>query len=504
MNWLKEKSVLVLGLGETGLAMSRWCARQGARLRVADTRAEPQNKAALLKVVPNAELVSGEFQLGLLEGIDLLAISPGLPTNLPVVVEAQRQGIKVVGEIALFAQGLRDLGWRDGAKIIAISGTNGKTTTTALTGHLCNAAGLDTAIAGNISPAALDALMDRIDANKPPQVWVLELSSFQLETLDSLNADAATVLNISDDHLDRYQGLDDYAAAKARIFEAEGVQVLNRQDARVKKMARDGRKCITFGLDAPIGNADFGLRQRGDASWIAQGETFLLPVTELPMVGLHNAANAMAALALCVAIGLPPASLLPALHRFHGLPHRVEKVASANGIDWYDDSKGTNVGATVAALEGMGRPVVLILGGEGKGQDFSPLQDAVTKHARAVVLIGRDASLIAKTIGTTNKVLQYFAASMEDAVTIANREARPGDRRDSAIARERAVANRVLVPDPQRRDDATAAAAAFIPTHTDDRTLNGSKSACPLAQTIFVDPGGSQPTPDRDEHDADQ
>ena len=425
MNGLTGKSVLVLGLGESGLAMARWCARQGALVRVADTRAAPPGLDALRRAAPTAEFRHGEFDDALLQGIDLLALSPGLAASLPVVVLARTQGISVVGEIELFAQGLRGLGWRRDGKVLAITGTNGKTTTTALTGHLCHATGWDAAVAGNISPAALNALMDRVDAGQPPRVWVLELSSFQLETTATLAADAATVLNISDDHLDRYHGLDDYATAKARIFDGDGMQVLNRQDARVEKMARAGRRIMTFGLDAPNKEMDFGLREQRGAAWIVQGNRFLLPVAELPLAGLHNAANTMAALALCAGIGLQPIDLLPALRTFRGLPHRVEKIASANGIDWYDDSKGTNVGATVAALEGMGRPVVLILGGEGKEQDFSPLRAAAKKHARAVVLIGRDALLIAAALG--KNIPLYWAASMEDAVAISAQEAQAGD-----------------------------------------------------------------------------
>ncbi|MFY9329625.1 MAG: UDP-N-acetylmuramoyl-L-alanine--D-glutamate ligase [Georgfuchsia sp.] len=427
MSWLTGKSVLVLGLGESGLAMARWCARQGAHVRVADTRAAPPNLDVLRREAPATEFHGGELDKLLLQGIDLLALSPGLAPDLPVIVLARAQGIPVAGEIELFAQGLRDLGWRSDGKVLAITGTNGKTTTTALTGHLCNAAGMDAAVAGNISPAALDALMDRVDAGKPPRVWILELSSFQLETTETLAADAATALNISDDHLDRYRDLDDYATAKARIFDGNGTQVLNRQDVRVKRMALAGRPLITFGLDAPGNEMDFGLREKSGAPWIVQGNNFLLPVAELPMAGLHNAGNAMAALALCAAINLWPIDLLPALCAFHGLPHRVEKIASANGVDWYDDSKGTNVGATVAALEGMGRPVVLILGGEGKEQDFSLLRDAVAKHARAVALIGRDAPLIAEAIGSASGVPLHSAASMEDAVAIAANEAQTGD-----------------------------------------------------------------------------
>ena len=422
---LQGKRVLILGLGESGLAMARWCVRQGAKLRVADTRTSPPNLELLRSAVPDAEYICGEFDKKLLQGIDLLALSPGLSPGMMIVIHARAQGIPVVGEIELFAQGLHDLGWRQYCKVLAITGTNGKTTTTALTGHLCNSTGLDAAVAGNISPAALDALMDRADANKPPKVWVLELSSFQLETTETLRADAATMLNISDDHLDRYQGLDDYTEAKSRIFAGDGTQVLNRQDARSKAMARAGRELITFGLDAPGDMNDFGLRMNRGEQWIVHGDSFLLPVSELPMAGLHNAANAMAAMALCAAIDLRPVILLPALRSFRGLPHRVEKIASANGVDWYDDSKGTNVGATVAALEGMGRPVVLILGGEGKNQNFLPLRNAVANHARAVVLIGRDARIIAEVIGS--EVQQQFAASMEQAVAMASSHAHAGD-----------------------------------------------------------------------------
>lgn len=428
---INGKYVLVLGLGESGLAMARWCAYRGARLRVADTRALPPGLDMLRRDVPEADFHGGEFDKSLLDGIDLLALSPGLSPGMLVVIHARAQRIPVVGEIELFAFGLRDLGWRRSSKVLAITGTNGKTTTTALTGHLGTAAGLDTVVAGNISPAALDVLLARVKAGRPPDLWVLELSSFQLETTDSLAADAATVLNISDDHLDRYQGLDDYAAAKQRIFagadEGASVQVLNRQDSRVRKMATGRRRLISFGLDAPGNIDDFGLRPNRGESWIVQGDSFLLPLSQLPLAGLHNAANAMAALALCAAIGLAPVSLLPALRSFRGLPHRVEKIASENDVDWYDDSKGTNVGATLAALEGLGRPVVLILGGDGKGQDFSPLRDGINRHARAVVLIGRDAALISAAIGPDSPVTRHFASGMDEAVTIAANAARPGD-----------------------------------------------------------------------------
>ena len=437
---LKSKTVLVLGLGESGLAVAQWCVRQGARVRVLDTRAAPPFKAELQRSVPQAEFVATpldeNFDKRLLAGVDLLVLSPGLSGGLMAVIHARAQGIPVVGEIELFAWALAELGLRGGgprhARVLAITGTNGKTTTTALTGHLCRGAGLAAGVAGNISPAALTALMACLDAGKLPDVWVLELSSFQLETLDSLDADAATVLNVSDDHLDRYIDLDEYASAKARIFRASGetpgVQVLNRQDERTKRMAVPGRRLVSFGLDAPGNVDDFGLRTNRGEPWIVRGDSFLLPVSDLPINGLHNAANAMAALALCAAIDLPPVSLLPALRNFRGLPHRVEKIAEINGVTWIDDSKGTNVGATVAAIDGLTSPtrkVVVILGGDGKGQDFSPLCAAVA-GARAAVLIGRDGPRIGEAIAGCG-VPVLVAADLETAVIRAAENAQRGD-----------------------------------------------------------------------------
>jgi UDP-N-acetylmuramoylalanine--D-glutamate ligase len=427
---LSGKRVLILGLGETGLACARWCLRQGALVRVVDSRSQPPYLTALREQASGAGFsampMNETFDKAVLAGVDLLVLSPGLPAGMLPVLHARALGIPVVGEIELFAWGLQRLGVRQQCRILAITGTNGKTTTTSLAGHLCRAAGRLTGVAGNISPAALTALLAFLDEGRLPEVWVLELSSFQLETTASLNADAATVLNISDDHLDRYIDLDDYAAAKARVFAGDGVQVLNRQDERVKRMALPGRQLVTFGLDAPGNEADFGLRENRNEPWLVQGDHFLMPVRELPIAGLHNAANAMAALALCSAIGFAPVRLLPALRDFRGLAHRVERVAEAGDVTWYDDSKGTNVGATLAALTGMGRPVVLILGGDGKGQDFSPLRDAVARHARAVVLIGRDAPLIHQAIAGCGRPL-LPVGSLEEAVAIAAGQAQPGD-----------------------------------------------------------------------------
>jgi UDP-N-acetylmuramoylalanine--D-glutamate ligase len=427
---LKAKLVLVLGLGETGLACARWCDRQGALVRVLDSRREPPYLSVLNQQVPRASFtcsaMNETFDKTLLDHVDLLVVSPGLSAGLMAVLHARARGIPVLGEIELFARALHSLGVRASSRVIAITGTNGKTTTTALTGHLCRASGRATAVAGNISPAALSALMTCQDEGRLPEVWVLELSSFQLETLESLHADAATVLNITDDHLDRYIDLDDYATAKARVFIGDGIQVLNRQDPRVKDMAVGGRRLVTFGLDAPGNEDDFGLRQNRREPWLVQGDRFLLPVRELPIAGLHNATNVMAALALCAGIGIDAVGLLPALREFRGLPHRVERIAEIAGVTYFDDSKGTNVGATVAALSGMGRKVVVILGGDGKGQDFSPLKEAVARHARAVVLIGRDGPLIGQAIAGAD-LPQLPATDLEQAVHLAAEQAQPGD-----------------------------------------------------------------------------
>jgi UDP-N-acetylmuramoylalanine--D-glutamate ligase len=427
MKDLAGRLVLVLGIGESGLAMARWCARAGAHLRVADSRATPPMRAALADAVPGAEIVCGPFDARLLDGVELLALSPGIDAREPVVVAARERGIAVAGEMALFAAALDALDARRTTRIVAITGTNGKSTTTALTAVVLGACGIDAVAAGNISPAALAVLCDRLDEGCAlPACWVLELSSFQLESAGTFAADAATVLNISDDHLDRHGSVDDYAAVKARIFAGDGVQVLNRDDARVAAMAREGRSHVTFGADAPQ-PGEFGLIERDGETWIAQGATPLVPLSALSIAGRHNALNAMAALALGAAAGGDMPRMIAALKRFRGLPHRVEPIARrADGVVFYDDSKGTNVGSTVAALAGLGRPVVLIAGGDGKGQDFAPLADAVAEHARATVLIGRDAPVIASAL-EMRRCASTRATDLSDAVQRADALARRGD-----------------------------------------------------------------------------
>lgn len=448
---LAGKRVLVLGLGDTGLAVARWATRLGARVRVADTRQAPP-RAADLKA---AELVTGAFDTGLLAGVDLLCTSPGLALSEPLVQEALARGVSLVGEIELFAWHLRR--GANPVRVVAVTGTNGKTTVSALTGHLLRAAGVDCEIAGNIGPAALEALMRRLDASKPPAAWVLELSSYQLETTWSLAPDAAAMLNLSEDHLDRYADLAEYGAAKARVFQGAGVQVLNRDDPRSAALALPGRRHITFGLDAPPGGEDFGVVSRDGRRWLVQGEADLIEAEALPIHGWHNAANALAAAALARAVGAARESIGEGLRTFKGLPHRLERVAVRGGVAWYDDSKGTNVGATIAALRGLDGKVVLIAGGDGKGQDFTPLAAPVAERARRVLLIGRDAPLIARALEPAGVSLE-LCGSLEHAVERAAACARPGD----AVLLSPACASFDMFRDYRHRGEVFAAAVRSL------------------------------------------
>jgi UDP-N-acetylmuramoylalanine--D-glutamate ligase len=413
---LKDKQVLVLGLGDTGLSALRWLNAQGARLSVADTRDNPPGVATLKAEFPQVKLYSGAFTAAMFADVDLVVASPGVPLNEPEIQAAIQRGVSVVGDVELFAQ------YRPaGTKVIAITGANGKTTVTTLVGEMCKTAGLKTIVAGNIGLPVLDALgMDT------PDVYVLELSSFQLETTSSLVIDAATMLNLSEDHMDRYASMQDYAIAKARIFYNAKLQVLNRDDAWSMLMARAKLPQVTFGLDAVEDEHSYGLKTVDGEMWLSCGEHDLMNVRDLKISGLHNAANALAAIALCRGIGIDYAPIIQTLYNFKGLPHRVEWVANIDDVDYFDDSKGTNVGATCAALSGLSQKVVLIAGGDGKGQDFSPLKQPVTDNARAVVLIGRDAPLIEKELLETGVAL-YHAADLPEAVNIARKLAQAQD-----------------------------------------------------------------------------
>ena len=503
MNYLADLSVLVLGLGESGLAMARWCARSGAQVQVWDSRAQPPQAVALHAAVPGVVLFSGALVAEHLAGVQMVLKSPGLaphdPRIAPLIDAARASGIAVGGELDLFGRALADLkaGCGYAPKVLAITGTNGKTTTTAMCALLVARCGLRVAAAGNIGPTMLDTLAAALDlaplqaesvAEHLPEVWVLELSSFQLDGVRGFEPSAAAVLNISQDHLDWHGTMDAYAAAKARIFgvnanananananpDSAAVMVVNRDDLRVEAMVPPpvavlvrggrgkpspsvGRKVVRFGLEAPQRPGDFGLVVENGMAWLVRArevdETLvrrkagrpngdeaiqlqrLMPADALHLRGRHNAANALAALALATAIGCPLHALLHGLRDYHGEPHRVQLIASLGGIEAFDDSKGTNVGATVAALVGLGTDkapsrLVVILGGDGKGQDFSLLAAPVARHARAVALIGRDAASIAAALDAdpaAAAVPRRQHASLEAAVAWCFEQARPGD-----------------------------------------------------------------------------
>ena len=427
---LTGKKVLVLGLGESGLAMARWSAYCGAQVTVSDTREHPDRLPQLKKDIPEAIFMGGPFDALNLNGVDIIAVSPGLRPFVelkPILAYSQEHDVPVWSEIEMFAQALKMLEIEKGyhPAIIAVTGTNGKTTTTSLTGHMCQAAGKTVRLAGNISPAALDVLLETIKAQTLPEVWVLELSSFQLFTTNTLRADAATVLNVTQDHLDWHGSMQAYADAKAKIFGEGTVRVLNREDRMVMAMHSAKDLVVTFGGDATKQKGHFGLHTVRDVEWLSVGTGNgihdLMPANALKIQGRHNASNALAALALCSSIGLPFAPLLTALREYQGEPHRVELIATIKGVRYVDDSKGTNVGATLAAIKGLGhgdtgrKNLILIVGGLGKGQDFSPLCHAVATHVKAVLLIGRDAHHIYDELKNTG-VKQIYCDSLEQAV----------------------------------------------------------------------------------------
>ena len=557
MNALQDQHVLILGLGISGLSMARWCVRHGARVTVADTRETPPSLAALRAECPSADFVAGAFDEALLAraGWNLIARSPGLPPEqlAPARAWALEHAVAFVGELDLFAQALCDLSQREvlpyRPKVLAITGTNGKTTVTSLTGLLLQRAGLRVAVAGNIGPALLDVLSAALDAEREgeaqdaaraaaetqtaepevahedipdavpaadearateepaeaveaveaadaaeasaddegptllvpppppvpepphlPQAWVLELSSFQLDGTAGGPWDrvptAATVLNLSEDHLDWHGSMAAYAQAKAAVFGVQALMLLNREDPLVAAMApglvtvkisgrnrqQSARPWTSFGLDTPARAGEWGIESVNGMEWLVRALALdetrqrgraqdgdeeiyfqrLMPVDALRIRGRHNAANALAALSLATSTGAPLAPMLHGLREYRGEPHRVEPIGILDEVEYFDDSKGTNVGATLAAIRGLGadRRLVVILGGDGKGQDFNPLAEPLARHARAVVLIGRDAPKIRAQVA---EALQQAglplldAASLPEAVTLSSLQARAGD-----------------------------------------------------------------------------
>ncbi len=409
-----EGLTLVVGLGQTGLACARFLAARSEPFAVVDSRIHPPGLEELRREMPQVPVWLGEFDDELFRHAARLLLSPGIAPQEPAVSTAQSLGVEVLGDIELFAREAK-------AAVVAITGSNGKSTVTALLGEMAREAGKKVLVGGNIGIPVLELLNE-----EPPDLYVLELSSFQLEVTRSLNCRAAVVLNLSDDHLDRHLTMDNYAAIKSGIYAGDGVMVINADDPQVAAMVQPDREVVRFSLDEPVGQNDFGLCQIDGVDWLSRGNEALMAVTEMRMPGRHNQANALAALALGKAVGLEVAAMLQTLRKFPGLPHRCQWIAEIDGVNYYEDSKGTNVGATLAALEGMpGEKVVLIAGGQGKGQDFSPLRAVLAQRARALVLIGEDAPLIQHAVDEA--VLIEFAQDMEQAVARATEAARPGD-----------------------------------------------------------------------------
>ena len=411
---LKNKKVLVAGLGGTGLSVLAYCAHVSIDAAGFDAHLSETQHTDFQNKFPQFALFSGSLKDALM-GRDVLVLSPGITRRLPEIVEFEQRGGTVIGDVAILADLLKN----QTDKIIAITGSNGKTTTTSLVGHLCERAGLDTVVAGNIGTPVLEAWLAR--GGKSADVWVLELSSFQLETTPYLNADAATCLNISEDHLDRYDDLLDYARAKDAIFNGQAVQVLNADDAFCVAMKRENRDVKYFSLNKST-NYYFDVVSGS----LKHQKTNLMQQNEIPLQGNHNTANVLAALALCESIGLPREILLQNIKTFRGLPHRVEKVGEKNGVVFIDDSKGTNVGATVAAIAGLPETIWLIAGGMGKGQDFTPLRDVLRDKAGAVFLIGVDAPKMAHDLDGCGVDL-IFCDTLPQAVQQAFAAAKSGE-----------------------------------------------------------------------------
>jgi UDP-N-acetylmuramoylalanine--D-glutamate ligase len=403
---ISGKRVAVFGLGDTGLSLARYAfARGAAHVLVLDSRAQPPNESKLRENVPTAQLKTGIFSPDAARSSDILMMSPGVSAYEAAVSNAVARGVPIVGDIDVFARHIPTT-----THTIGITGSNGKTTTTALCGALCRAAGLATLVAGNIGTTVLDELTTIERTQKWPDSIVLELSSFQLEATKALRCTSAAVLNYFD-----------YAAVKATVYAQTKRQVVNRDDPLVSTMRRSDREAVTFGQSVPTAQ-NYG----SNKTWLLRGEERLLEVSALTLQGWHNHMNALAALALVEPVcGLSPA-MLSALRAFAGLPHRMVVVGTHNEVRYIDDSKATNVGAVVAGLAGLGRKAVLIAGGDGKGQDFSPLRSVVDQHARAVVLIGRDAEKIAAALDGVAAPLRR-ASSLPDAVRQSAELAQSGD-----------------------------------------------------------------------------
>ncbi|MFQ5935636.1 MAG: UDP-N-acetylmuramoyl-L-alanine--D-glutamate ligase [Acidiferrobacterales bacterium] len=409
----RAQRALVIGLGLTGLSCARYLVRCGYRVVVVDSREKPPMLGELAASAAAVECHTGVWDPMLFQDPGLLVVSPGVSLREPLIAQAISNGIPAVGDIELFARAVA-------APVLAVTGVNGKSTVTALVGAMCREAGLDTRVGGNIGVPALSLLEE-----SRPDVYVLELSSFQLETTHSLNAHAATVLNVSRDHMDRYSNVAEYAQAKARIFRGTGVMVLNTDDVAVLAMSQSDRRVVCFGLGPPAGPDHFGVITMHGRHWLAKGDDAWLPLSCAHLQGRHNLANSLAAMALADTLGVGATAMERALLTFTGLPHRTETIVEHGGVLWINDSKATNVGATLAALRSQKRPVVLIAGGDAKGADFSVLRQVVREKVHALVLLGRDAVLIERALDKLVPI--KHATGMDEAVIGAADLAQPGD-----------------------------------------------------------------------------
>jgi len=410
----RRYDTVIVGLGKTGYACARYLAARQVEFAVTDSRLQPPMLAEMQKHYPEVPLFLGGFNAGVLREAGRILISPGVSLREPAIAQAREAGVRIGGDIDLFCKNVT-------APIVAVTGSNGKSTVATLVAGMARAAGMNAGLGGNIGVPALDLL-----GESAADIHILELSSFQLESVSCLNALASAVLNVSEDHMDRYASLADYAAAKARIYDGDGTMVINLDDPVVSAMKRRDRKTVGYTLREP-GASQYGIRRRGQVRWLAQGSDCLMPASELRLKGDHNIANALAALALGEVIGLPRANRLEVLRTFAGLPHRCQKIAEINGVTWYDDSKGTNPGAACAAIRGLSqnRNLILIAGGDGKGADFSPLAAVAADCLRAAVVMGRDGPRIREVLRGIVPV--HEAASMQEAVNTAAGQALSGD-----------------------------------------------------------------------------
>ena len=407
----QAQRTLVVGLGVTGLSVARFLVAQGAEVAVTDSREVPPALESIRRELPDVALFLGGFDADIFSRADRIVVSPGVALAEPLLLEARARGVEIIGDIELFAR-------TAGAPVIGITGSNGKSTVTTLVGEMARQAGRDVRIGGNLGTPALDLLQAQ-----EPDLYVLELSSFQLETLSSLRCLTATVLNISADHLDRYASIATYADAKQQVYAGAQVQIVNRDDAAAAALALAG-PTVSFGLSEPA-DGDFGVIDTGAGEWIVRGSERWMPVAHLRMPGRHNLANALAALALGEAAGLERNAMLQVLREFQGLPHRTQWVAEHAGVAWYNDSKATNIGAALAAVRGFDNPLVLIAGGQGKDADFGEFADGLEKHVRAMVLIGEAADEIEQAVA--GRVVTQHAPSLEAAVQAAAALAKAGD-----------------------------------------------------------------------------